>query len=633
MGNIHVKSLARFCKIHFLIFFGLSIQASDCGLTVFNHTHMPMYAGLYSVKATLFNKSIGPATRYQNVTCIMPGNQSRLNRPPYEFKKNREIIFSTNTSDLKLTLEKKEYRLASKKSAGFTQGTTYHIVQVDGIFKILENSEWKKFVTSYNPQGNPNDNKQIDPNNNDRVAMVRQGTALNIEEEAAVLQRLSLAKDCLERLFNISLKEKDVPRIAVCLSGGGMRAATCSLGLLEGLNNMGLLDAIIWAAALSGSTWLISHYCHYNKPFKEYCNLFLDVATSMDSFSTGAVKELLGSRLYNEYGITLVDCYGAYLAHKFLRNIQSATERQRVHFSDLKTQLNQDCSIIPLCTAVEITNSKHNPVWFSFTPFEVGSEELGLYVPTWAFGRKFFNGSSTNDVPEKTLGYFMGLWGSALSGTLKQMFEHVLTQNKLNKSLYNFLKKILNETIGPVRFAPIKVCNPFYGIEESFYKNLSNLNFVDAGYHFNLPLPPLLYPERAVDVIIILDVSKNVHVKEGCGALHKAYNYVRQKGLPFPQIDGKVDKDAINVFFEPDKPGIPLVIYVPVFNNVGNPGLIETNAAFSSEYDSIHFTYSKNACQDLITLVSAHIGRNQELIKNAILLKINQKQACGGEPS
>jgi hypothetical protein len=45
------------------------------------------------------------------------------------------------------------------------------------------------------------------------------------------------------------------PNLGICMSGGGMRAATCALGWYRGLNHLNLLQKARFISASSGSTW------------------------------------------------------------------------------------------------------------------------------------------------------------------------------------------------------------------------------------------------------------------------------------------------------------------------------------------------------------------------------------------
>ena len=51
--------------------------------------------------------------------------------------------------------------------------------------------------------------------------------------------------------------------------------------------------------------------------------------------------------------------------------------------------------------------------WYEGTPFEFGCEEIGAFIPTFAFGRPFVNGKSTEMQPELSLTIVAGMHASA----------------------------------------------------------------------------------------------------------------------------------------------------------------------------------------------------------------------------
>jgi len=57
--------------------------------------------------------------------------------------------------------------------------------------------------------------------------------------------------------FNVGQWLRSRPNLGVCMSGGSLRAATCALGWLRGLNHLGLLQKTRFLGANSGSTWTI----------------------------------------------------------------------------------------------------------------------------------------------------------------------------------------------------------------------------------------------------------------------------------------------------------------------------------------------------------------------------------------
>jgi len=111
--------------------------------------------------------------------------------------------------------------------------------------------------------------------------------------------------------------------------------------------------------------------------------------------------------------------------------------------------------------------------WFEFTPFEVGSRWLSAYIPTWSFGRKFKRGDSRSSAPEQSLGFMMGIFGSAIAASLEEAYGRVTDNLKFPKFLegvpgaekiFNALKEmfqtLVNETdLGEVRFAWAQASN------------------------------------------------------------------------------------------------------------------------------------------------------------------------------
>jgi len=57
--------------------------------------------------------------------------------------------------------------------------------------------------------------------------------------------------------------------------------------------------------------------------------------------------------------------------------------------------------------------AKSSYQWIEQTPYEVGCEEVGAFIPTFAFGRPFQNGKSTEMQPELSLTIVSGMHASA----------------------------------------------------------------------------------------------------------------------------------------------------------------------------------------------------------------------------
>ena len=622
-----------------IIFFATMLMASyqlfaDDEIILYNHTNVPVYAGLYYVDSNIIGVSTGPAELFGEVAEVQPYTDKKLIRPLWRFwTHNREIIFSTSRDALKKNLTKKEYKVSSNKSVGLKFGSIYHIVSANGIVTVHGDIDYKFFqpVIAKNRElitrvfHRTSDFFKQHPYANVK-ATVRRGFDLSVDEIKAVSNRSIKTKAALESVLKVSLPDRAVPRIGICLSGGGVRIVAASYGLLLGLNEIGLFDAVAYAAGLSGSTWLISSFLEANRSVRDYKNVLLKAITEEHLFAPEAITDTFLQKYVYKQPLSIVDLYGVYLSNKFFRNLSTDIERQRVWFSDLRHRVSDGSFMFPLCTAVEITKSKSNPIWFTFSPYEIGNDQLGLYIPTWSLGRKFFGGVSTelNNPPELRLGFYMGLWGSALSGTFKSMYNIIAKQSIESPIVGSVLENILKQTIGPVQVAPINIANPFYGIDKTDYRDLEQLTLADAGYGYIIPTLPLLNQKRAVDIIIILDASDRVHEYKGLNSLKKSEEHARNLGLKFPHVDytGITDR-PVTVFADSD-PKTPIVIYVvPVKNRRINN--FDPATEFSTTYATVKFSYSKRDAERLIDLVRLNISDNKEIILDAIRKKIDQK--------
>ncbi|KAL1920776.1 uncharacterized protein VTP21DRAFT_11411 [Calcarisporiella thermophila] len=155
--------------------------------------------------------------------------------------------------------------------------------------------------------------------------------------------------------------------------------------------------------------------------------------------------------------------------------------------------------------------------WFEITPYEVGCEEFGAWVPTWGFGRSFDNGKNVERVPELGLNILLGLFGSAFSASLAHYYEEVraLLPGTMTEPLDAMVKEFVKEMGKYHPISPACFPNPFYHVPLSSTTPESvslspNLCLMDAGVDNNLPFYPLLREGRDVDVIVALDSSNDI---------------------------------------------------------------------------------------------------------------------------
>ena len=317
-----------------------------------------------------------------------------------------------------------------------------------------------------------------DPNVHPEIrskAKVRIGKDLCIEELAFIQKRKRYTTQALARYLDIAEDEidpQDVPTIAVCGSGGGLRALVSGAASYLSAQEAGLFQCATYTAGVSGSCWLqtlynstlggrshdrvIRHLKHRIGTHIAYPPSFLDLLTRAPTnkfILSGTVEKLKGEPKAN-FG--LVDVYGLLLSTRLL----IPKDELSVNDSDLKMSeqrqyLEQGANPLPIYAAVrheipleeqqterEKTEGKASETakerakqeawfqWFEFTPYEIWCEEFDAGIPSWSVGRHFKDGRSIPrengfDLPELRIPFLMGIWGSAFCATLAHYYKEI----------------------------------------------------------------------------------------------------------------------------------------------------------------------------------------------------------------
>lgn len=492
-------------------------------------------------------------------------------------------------------------------------------------------------------------------------AHVRLGHDLPLEEQLIIERRITHTKPALAKFLETSLDEKQNLRIGFCGSGGGYRAMLSTVGFLVGAQKIGLLDTVLYMSALSGSTWALGPWTSLDLPIDQFKRQLIN--KTQDTVSL-AGKELLpppgpaqlADVIFNlelkylfHQPITSIDLWGAMIANKLF---EPATNRQNIYLSNQRNIIADGKHIFPIYTAVNPgDNLQYN--WFEFTPFEVGCTNLKAFTPTWAFGRKFLNGKAISSTtvagdqygPEQTLGYYLGIFGSAFTVNLEEILSMMQQAEDTTSEDYDsmelkvsVIEEIAKNLAGikdfrKSRISPAKLYNYTYGLAESPLKDEKQITLVDAGLAFNLPTPPLLRPQRALDVIFILDSSADIGT---AGELKKAERYANQNNLPFPKIDyDQAKTQAISVFRDKNDAKIPTIIYMPLIKDPNLPG-IRNNPRFinfdpkkcvEKDYCStFNFKYEQEEFETLTLLTEINMSENYNLIKQTFKEILELKQ-------
>ncbi len=444
-------------------------------------------------------------------------------------------------------------------------------------------------------------------------------------ESAYLENRMSSVKEKLEELLGTSFTGNRVPRVGVCCSGGGFRAACALGGALDELERQGLLDISLYIATLSGATWTVAPWALTEDSFSDFWVVFkqrlatavLGLPASFTSDASGAVKTLfdiqlarlapisslvadvilkkmiLNDVLTRNIGVELnfggvfsmIDLYGVLLGAS-LFSLDQLRDYTSLNLASLVPHVEKGQKPLPVFTAVHPQNRICGVYdWYEYTPFEVASYRSAAAVPAWAWGRSFERGQSVGFSSPVSLGECLAIFGSAFSVTVEELYRHnFLPEGPLQDLLRAFIQKSTAITLDAARGLGVDtmVCThrPPFGVswENNFMFNLpghlSNrrqIPFVDAGIDFGVPLVPLLY--RDLDLIIVFDVAMGEDAHEFLA--NEAY--ARFHGLPFPRVDRsvslsdpnrlRINEQIFSVFKPEEGERGPILVYIPLTKN------------------------------------------------------------------
>lgn len=555
---------------------------------------------------------------------------------------DRDLYFTTDRNNLAPRMQKRvlyDDALNLRKdfvslNIGEKWGDTFYIAEVDGALRGSNNATKIVQAVTKVSQSVLDAAATIVKNKYDakdypgktQVASVRVGSELCVQEQEYIKNRLPKIKAALEKMLGMQLADNEVPRIALCSSGGGYRAMLATLGSFKGADSVGLLDLSLYNAGLSGSTWAIAGWLQSGQSIKDYVNWVVSnrinqhILTDVKAFTAeglAGITEAMVKKAAFHQPASLIDFYGALIGDKIVRGSTSNTGNQNDVFLDTKKDivLHGD-AILPICTS--IIDEADDYEWAEFTPFEVGTTYINAFVPTWAFGRSFDKGVSVDFSPPQSLGFGMGIWGSAMSVNMRDLvdiFKEDIKPDQLRDLLLTYMDIGKVKTVADFRFYPAKVFNWAYNLGDSA-KELSKervLTMMDAGIDFNLPFPPLLRPERKVDIIIALDSGATV---QDAPDLIKAQKHARAHNLRWSEINAKSVNQICSVHHDQSKPNAPIIIYLPL---VANPNYANGWEPLKEKFTATsQFSYSPENAQKLCGLTEKNMQDSAEIIKQTI---------------
>ncbi|KAK4055013.1 hypothetical protein OIO90_003354 [Microbotryomycetes sp. JL221] len=398
-------------------------------------------------------------------------------------------------------------------------------------------------------------------------AQVRLGNDLSRVERGFLRARREAVKPAFCRLTGLSEDEvdiEDIPLVAIAGSGGGYRAMVNTLGSLSQAKQSGIWDVVTFASAVSGSCWALNALYSIGqsdidqtiKHIKSrIVTPFLD-PESLTLLTTKPTSEYLLSgavlKQNSKAGeINIVDAYGTLVSGRlFVPSDLSRLTNRHLKISSQRDFIDSGKNPMPIYCTIrhELPDTKQKEVeeqrrvmkeakteaakedakqvkeklvnqgswmWFEISPYEVGCDEAGAWIPTWSLGRSFEQGKSIERIPELSLTSMSGVFASAFCATLYSYYNEIrpiLIAAPFGKQIHEFAQKNQAQLDSIHPFPPADFANFMRGLEGKLrpeaphtLAEVDTLGFMDAGANLNIPYVPLF--RRDCDLIIALDAS------------------------------------------------------------------------------------------------------------------------------
>lgn len=374
--------------------------------------------------------------------------------------------------------------------------------------------------------------------------------------------------------------------IGIAFSGGGYRAMLSGAGQIAALDNRttdaatkglgGLLQSATYLTGLSGGNWLVGslvmnnwtsvqqildnsslwdlehsivNYGGWNpvKAIEYYTDLWDDVSDKNDAGFEISLTDTWGRALSHQFFPELID-YGDSLLWSQIRDLDAFTSHEMP---------------FPIVVADGRTPNTYiisgNSTVFEFNAYEMGSWDPSLYAFTDVkyLGTQVKDGKPVNDT---CIGGFDN--AGFIMGTSLSLFNQFVLQintTSLSSALKSLISSLLTDISDDSDDIAVYKPNPFKDTSDAAVQSIvdnSTLYLVDGGEDLqNIPLYPLIQPQRNVDVIFAYDNSADTDQSWPNGTLMIAL-FQRQalsqgNGTIFPYVPDSASFRNLNLTARP----------------------------------------------------------------------------------
>ncbi|NWH84225.1 PA24E phospholipase, partial [Aegithalos caudatus] len=525
---------------------------------------------------------------------------------------------------------------------------------------------------------------------------LRLGFDLCLEEKDFICKRKKVVAAALKNVLHLDedLQEDEVPVVAVVTAAGGVRSMTALFGSLLALQELGVLDCVSYISGLSATTWTMSKlYEDANWSQKDLSGPIDDIRkhvikSKLHCFSLDHMKyyeNKLCERKQEGHKVSFTDLWGLFI-DCMLHN-QESTQK----LSDQQLAVNQGQNPLPIYLSLNVKDDFSTldfKEWVEFTPYEVGLLKYGAFVRSEDFGSEFFMGRRMKKIPESHICFLEGTWSNIFSqsfmdavylsghsehfwhrwtrdtehdienhpalpkkpheqatylsipkGYLSKTLREMMTGRPVVSTYHNFLKglQLHNKYLENESFCMWKDTvldsSPNQLNEMSDY-----LKLIDTAFFINTSCPPILRPERKVDVILHLNYSGGSQTLP----LDLFSEYCLEHGIPFPSTElSQEDREHLKecYVFE-DSLEAPILAYFPLvcdtFQKYKAPNVERSPAEMeqgrvdvsncAAPYGTGLLTYTEENFNKLLNLCSYNILNNKHLILQALRAAVERKK-------
>ncbi|NXE64035.1 PA24E phospholipase, partial [Calcarius ornatus] len=525
---------------------------------------------------------------------------------------------------------------------------------------------------------------------------LRLGFGLCTEEQDFIHKRKKVVAAALKNLLHLDedLQEDEVPVVAVVTAAGGVRSMTAMFGSLLALQELGVLDCVSYISGLSATTWTMSKlYEDANWSQKNLRGPVGDIRkhvtkSKLHCFSLDHMKYYeneLCERNQEGHKVSFTDLWGLFI--DCMLHHQESTHK----LSDQQLAVNQGQNPLPIYLSLNVKDDFSTldfKEWVEFTPYEVGLLKYGAFVRSEDFGSEFFMGRRMKKIPESRICFLEGTWSNIFSqsfmdavylsghsehfwhrwtrdtehdieshpalpkkpheqttclsipkGYLSKTLREMMTGRPVVSTYHNFLKglQLHNKYLENESFCTWKDTvldsSPNQLNEMSDY-----LKLIDTAFFINTSCPPILRPERKVDVILHLNYSGGSQTLP----LDLFSEYCLEHGIPFPSTElSPEDREHLKecYVFE-DSLEAPILAYFPLvcdtFQKYKAPNVERSPAEMeqgrvdvsncAAPYGTGLLTYTEENFNKLLNLCSYNILNNKHLILQALRTAVQRKK-------